>query len=82
MRHHPELLAIRRALLRNRAEVALMCGSGSAVFGLFPTVDDARAAAAGLTRPPRGGHRRADGRPWQVIVTRFIGRGGYRRRML
>ena len=81
MRHHPELLAIRRALLRNRAEVALMCGSGSAVFGLFPTVDDARAAAAGLSRPPRGGTGAADGRPWRVIVTRFIGRGRYRARM-
>ena len=79
MRHHPELVAIRRALLRKRAEVALMCGSGSAVFGLFPTVDDARAAAAGLTRPPGRGPGSADGRPWRVIVTRFIGRGRYRR---
>ena len=46
MRQHPELVAIRRALLRNGAEVALMCGSGSAVFGLFPTVE-----ARGRLRP-------------------------------
>jgi 4-diphosphocytidyl-2-C-methyl-D-erythritol kinase len=82
MRRHPELLAIRGALLRRRAEVALMCGSGSAVFGLFPTVQDAQAAAAGLARPPRGAISTADGRPWRVIVTRFIGRGRYRPRML
>jgi 4-diphosphocytidyl-2-C-methyl-D-erythritol kinase len=80
--HHPELLGIRRALLRRRAEVALMSGSGSAVFGLFPTVQSARAAAAGLARPPRGRTGAAAGRPWRVIVTRFIGRGAYRRRML
>jgi 4-diphosphocytidyl-2-C-methyl-D-erythritol kinase len=80
--HHPELLAIRRALLRRGAEVALMCGSGSAVYGLFPTVEGARAAAAGLARPSRGGTGAADGRPWRAIVTRFIGRAAYRRRML
>ena len=82
MRHHPELVAIRRALLRKGAEVALMCGSGSAVFGLFPTVESARTAAAGLRRPARAGGRRGGGRPWHVVATRFIGRAGYRRRML
>ena len=82
MRHHPELVAVRRALLQKGAEVALMSGSGSAIFGLFPTVERARAAAAGLTRPPARGHGSADGRPWRVIVTRLIGRAWYRRRML
>jgi 4-diphosphocytidyl-2-C-methyl-D-erythritol kinase len=82
MRHHPELLAIRRGLLRKGAEVALMSGSGSAVFGLFPTVERARAAAAGLARSPARENGAAEGRPWRVIVTRFIGRRGYRRRML
>jgi 4-diphosphocytidyl-2-C-methyl-D-erythritol kinase len=81
MHHHPELLAIRRALLRRRAEVALMCGSGSAVFGLFPTVAGARAAAAGLARRRRR-DTEADGRPWRVLVTRFIGRSAHHRRML
>jgi 4-diphosphocytidyl-2C-methyl-D-erythritol kinase len=59
-----------------------MCGSGSAVFGLFPTVESARTAAAGLRRPARAGGRRGGGRPWHVVATRFIGRAGYRRRML
>ena len=82
MRHHPELLAIRRALLRRRAEVALMCGSGSAVFGLFPTVQAARAAAAGLARPRGADTATSEGRPWSLLVTRFIGRAAYRRRSL
>jgi 4-diphosphocytidyl-2-C-methyl-D-erythritol kinase len=75
MRHRPSLLALRRALLRRRAEVALMSGSGAAVFGLFPTVRDARAAAAALARRRGSG----DGRPWRLIVTRSIGRGAYKR---
>jgi 4-diphosphocytidyl-2-C-methyl-D-erythritol kinase len=80
MEHHPELLAIRRALLRSRAEVALMSGSGSAVFGLFPTVAGARAAAATFRRSPRS---TGSIRPrWQLIVTRFLGRGAYRRGLL
>ena len=79
MRHHPELLAIRRALLRGRAEVALMSGSGSAVFGLFPTVA-ARPGGGGRAR--RGIARRpgqASGGRWRVIVTRFLGGGAYQR---
>jgi 4-diphosphocytidyl-2-C-methyl-D-erythritol kinase len=75
MRHRPEVSAARRALLRRRAEIALMSGSGSAVFGLFRTVADARTAAAALTR-----EREARGeRPWRVIVSRLLGRGAYRR---
>jgi 4-diphosphocytidyl-2-C-methyl-D-erythritol kinase len=81
MQHHPQLLAVRRALLRARAEVALMSGSGSAVFGLFPTVAEARAAAAALGRAPRPTGAEGEGRPWRLIVTRFLGRGAYRRRL-
>jgi 4-diphosphocytidyl-2-C-methyl-D-erythritol kinase len=75
MRHRAALLALRRALLRRRAEVALMSGSGSAVFGLFPTVAEARAAARSLGRDRGTG----DGRPWRMIVTRSLARGAYKR---
>jgi 4-diphosphocytidyl-2-C-methyl-D-erythritol kinase len=75
MRHRSALMAVRRALLRRRAEVSLMSGSGSAVFGLFPTVADARAAATFLGRNRSSG----DGRPWRTIVTRSLGRGAYKR---
>ena len=75
MRHRSALMAIRRALLRRRAEVSLMSGSGSAVFGLFPTVADARAAARSLGRDRVSG----DDRPWRTIVTRSLGRGAYKR---
>jgi 4-diphosphocytidyl-2-C-methyl-D-erythritol kinase len=34
---HPRLAALKRGLLRQGAESAMMTGSGSAVFGLFPT---------------------------------------------
>jgi 4-diphosphocytidyl-2-C-methyl-D-erythritol kinase len=34
--HHPSLAAIKKRLLRAGASVALMTGSGSALFGLFP----------------------------------------------
>jgi 4-diphosphocytidyl-2-C-methyl-D-erythritol kinase len=78
---HPELLAIRRTLLRARAEVALMSGSGSAVFGLFGTVAEARAAAAALRRAPRGTGGGSEGRPWWLTVTRFLPRAAYRRRL-
>ena len=81
MRQHPELLTVRRALLRCRAEVALMSGSGSAVFGLFPTVAAARAAAAVLGRRSPAGRAASRG-GWQLIVTRFLGGGAYRRRLV
>jgi 4-diphosphocytidyl-2-C-methyl-D-erythritol kinase len=66
---HPEILEIRRALLRHGAEVALMSGSGSAVFGLFPTVEHARRASARLARSA-----------WTVTATRTLGRAACRRR--
>ena len=68
MARHPEIAEIRRAILRGGAEVALMSGSGSAVFGLFATVADARGAA-----------RRLQGTGWRVLVTRTLGRAAYRR---
>ena len=68
MARHPEIADIRRALLRRGAEVALMSGSGSAVFGLFRTVDDARRAAGRLGAPD-----------WRVLVTRTLGRAAFRR---
>jgi 4-diphosphocytidyl-2-C-methyl-D-erythritol kinase len=81
MQRHPELLTIRRALLRARAEVALMCGSGSAVFGLYPTVDAARVAAAALRLgTPRRPHAHG-ARGTRLITTRLLGRAAYRRRL-
>ena len=80
MEHRPELLAVRRALLRSRAEVALMSGSGSAVFGLFQTVAAARAATAAFRSSARSGAAVQPG--WQLIVTRFLARAPYRRKLL
>jgi 4-diphosphocytidyl-2-C-methyl-D-erythritol kinase len=42
---HPELAAVVRKLRKLGAKPALMTGSGSAVFGIFPSADQARAAA-------------------------------------
>jgi 4-diphosphocytidyl-2-C-methyl-D-erythritol kinase len=41
---HPELALLKKRLVRAGAVVALMTGSGSAVFGLFPDRDGARRA--------------------------------------
>ena len=41
----PELNEIRQELRRSGALAAMMTGSGSAVFGIFPEEDMARAAA-------------------------------------
>jgi 4-diphosphocytidyl-2-C-methyl-D-erythritol kinase len=80
MEHHPELAGIRGALLSRGAEAALMAGSGAAIFGLFQTVELARAAAAVLSRESSEAVR-IGGRPWRVIVTRLLGRAAYRRAM-
>lgn len=77
--HHPGLLVIRRALLRRRAEIVLMSGSGSAVFGLFPGVDAARRAADALRADETSRGAPGDGRPWRVIVTRFVARAAFLR---
>ncbi len=47
---HPELMEVKRALLRAGARYASLSGSGSALFGLFATGDSARAAAEKLRR--------------------------------
>jgi 4-diphosphocytidyl-2-C-methyl-D-erythritol kinase len=45
---HPRLAAIKRDLLQNGATEALLAGSGSAVFGVFPSPAKARRAAVGF----------------------------------
>jgi 4-diphosphocytidyl-2-C-methyl-D-erythritol kinase len=47
-RRHPRLNQIRRALLQGGASEALLAGSGSAVFGVFPSPAKARRAVAGF----------------------------------
>ncbi|HVM74541.1 MAG TPA: 4-(cytidine 5'-diphospho)-2-C-methyl-D-erythritol kinase [Candidatus Saccharimonadales bacterium] len=47
-RHHPRLAHIRRALLQGGASEALLAGSGSAVFGVFPSPAKARRAVVGF----------------------------------
>jgi 4-diphosphocytidyl-2-C-methyl-D-erythritol kinase len=45
---HPRLGRLKRALLRRGASGALLAGSGSAVFGVFPSPAKARRAAVGF----------------------------------
>lgn len=45
---HPRIAAIKSTLLTFAADGALMSGSGSAVFGIFPEHDTARKAAAAV----------------------------------
>ena len=47
-RHHPRLARIRRVLLQGGASEALLAGSGSAVFGVFPSPAKARRAVVGF----------------------------------
>jgi 4-diphosphocytidyl-2-C-methyl-D-erythritol kinase len=47
-RRHARLAQIKRALLRRGASEALLAGSGSAVFGVFPSPAKARRAAVGF----------------------------------
>ena len=47
-RRHPRLAAMKRALLRAGASEASLAGSGSAVFGVFPSPALARRAAVGF----------------------------------
>jgi len=46
--HHPRLARIRRALLQGGATEALLAGSGSAVFAVFPSPAKARRAVVGF----------------------------------
>jgi 4-diphosphocytidyl-2-C-methyl-D-erythritol kinase len=50
-RRHPEITRLVRALLRAGATYAAMTGSGSAVFGMFPSRTHARNAALAATSP-------------------------------
>ncbi len=63
---YPVIGSAREALLAAGARGALMTGSGSAVFGLFPGEEEARAAARRIRRTgrPRG---------WRVFVARGLG---------
>lgn len=63
---HPEIGRIVRALTRAGADTAAMSGSGSAVFGLFPTRPSAERAA-----------RAIGSRAGRTLVTRTLGRAEY-----
>ncbi len=66
---HPELAAAVRKLRKLGAKPALMTGSGSALFGVFPGAAATRAAASAF---PDG----------QATPVRFVNRAQYRRRWL
>src|SRR6516164_11073714 len=63
---HPRLAEIKRDLLQNGATEALLAGSGSAVFGVFPSPAKARRAAVGFPLD-------------QTFVCETVSRDSYRR---
>jgi 4-diphosphocytidyl-2-C-methyl-D-erythritol kinase len=65
-RQHPRLAEIKRDLLQNGATEALLAGSGSAVFGVFPSPAKARRAAVGFPLD-------------QTFVCETVSRESYRR---
>jgi len=65
---HPRLAAIKRDLLQNGASEALLAGSGSAVFGVFPSPVKARGAVVGFPHD-------------QTFVCETVSRDSYRRLM-
>ncbi len=65
-RRHPRLARIKRDLLKRGAAEAALAGSGSAVFGIFPTPAQARRAARGFPKD-------------QVFVCATLSRKEYRR---
>ena len=67
-RQHPRLAEIKRDLLQNGATEALLAGSGSAVFGVFPSPAKARRAAVGFPLD-------------QTFVCETVSRDSYRRLM-
>jgi len=67
-KRHPRLGRIKRVLLRGGASEALLAGSGSAVFGVFPSPAKARRAAVGFPHD-------------QTFVCESISRTGYVRLM-
>jgi 4-diphosphocytidyl-2-C-methyl-D-erythritol kinase len=64
---HPELAAVARKLRKLGARPALMTGSGSAIFGIFPSSLQVRAAAAAF---PAG----------QATPVHFLSRSQYQKR--
>jgi 4-diphosphocytidyl-2-C-methyl-D-erythritol kinase len=60
---HPDIGALRDALIRGGARAAAMTGSGSAVFGLFDSIVTARRAARALA-----------GMGAMALVTKTVGR--------
>jgi 4-diphosphocytidyl-2-C-methyl-D-erythritol kinase len=67
-RRHPRLDRTRRALLQGGASEALLAGSGSAVFGVFPSPAKARRAVVGFPHD-------------QTFVCETISRSRYARKM-
>jgi len=67
-RRHPRLNQIRRVLLQGGASEALLAGSGSAVFGVFPSPAKARRAVRGFPHD-------------QTFVCETLSRSSYARRM-
>ena len=65
---HPRLAEIKRDLLQNGASEALLAGSGSAVFGVFPSPAKARRAVVGFPHD-------------QTFVCETVSRDSYRRLM-
>ncbi len=65
---HPRLAEIKRDLLQNGASEALLAGSGSAVFGVFPSPVKARRAVVGFPHD-------------QTFVCETVSRDSYRRLM-
>jgi len=58
----PVIEEIKKELLNQGAEGALMTGSGSAVFGLFAGIASARKAASAMVKPAQ----------WQVYATQLV----------
>jgi 4-diphosphocytidyl-2-C-methyl-D-erythritol kinase len=69
--HHPDVGRLVSRLRRLGAVHTAMSGSGSAVFGLFATRDEAERAARSLSRPQL-----------RVLVTRTVGRNAFQRSSL
>ncbi|HKW61247.1 MAG TPA: 4-(cytidine 5'-diphospho)-2-C-methyl-D-erythritol kinase [Candidatus Acidoferrum sp.] len=67
-RRHPQLAHIKRVLLQKGATEASLAGSGSAVFGIFPSPAMARRAAVGFPHD-------------QTFVCETLSRDRYARRM-
>jgi 4-diphosphocytidyl-2-C-methyl-D-erythritol kinase len=67
-RHHPEIARAHAALVEAGARGALLSGSGSSVFGVFESAEQAARARASL--------RMEEG--WQTFACETLSRAGYR----